>query len=60
MIVRSNRVIGNDSGGIAVLALPFPNPDPRVDPFPDGNQVVDNVALANGGNPTPPLALPGR
>ena len=34
VIVRSNRVIGNDSGGIAVLALPFPNPDPRVDPFP--------------------------
>jgi tetratricopeptide (TPR) repeat protein len=49
--VRDNRVVGNDSGGIAVIALPFPNPDPRVDPFPDGNRVVGNVALANGRSP---------
>ena len=53
VIVRGNRVIGNDSGGIAVLALPFPNPDPRIDPFPDGDQVIDNVALANGRSPDP-------
>jgi hypothetical protein len=46
--VRDNKVVGNDSGGIAVIALPFPNPDPRVDPFPDGNRVVGNVALENG------------
>jgi parallel beta-helix repeat protein len=51
--VRDNNVVGNDSGGIAVIALPFPNPDPRVDPFPDGNQVVGNVALANGRSPDP-------
>jgi parallel beta-helix repeat protein len=49
--VRDNRVVGNDSGGIAVIALPVPNPDPRVDPFPDSNRVVGNVALANGRNP---------
>jgi parallel beta-helix repeat protein len=49
--VRDNRVVGNDSGGIAVIALPFPNPDPRVDPFPDSNRVVGNVALANGRSP---------
>ena len=49
--VRENRVVGNDSGGIAVIALPFPNPDPRVDPFPDSNRVVGNVAFANGRSP---------
>jgi parallel beta-helix repeat protein len=49
--VRQNRVVGNDSGGIAVISLPFPNPDARVDPFPDNNRVVGNVALANGRSP---------
>lgn len=53
VIVRDNRVVGNDSGGIAVLALVFPNPDPRVDPLPDGNQVRSNIALANGRSPDP-------
>jgi hypothetical protein len=53
VIVRDNRVIGNDSGGIAVIALPFSNPDSRVDPFPDGNQVIGNGALANGRSPDP-------
>jgi len=53
VIVRDNRVGGNDSAGIAVLALAFPNPDPRVDPLPDGNQVRSNVALANGRSPDP-------
>ena len=43
--------MGNDSGGIAVIALSFPNPDPRVDPFPDNNQVTGNVALGNGRSP---------
>ena len=53
VVVRENRVVGNDSGGIAVIALPFPNPDPRVDPFPDSTQVLSNVALANGRRPDP-------
>jgi parallel beta-helix repeat protein len=53
VLLRANRVVGNDSGGIAVIALPFPNPDPRVDPFPDGNRVTGNVALANGRSPDP-------
>src|SRR6266540_2948482 len=51
--VRHDNIVGNDSGGIAVIALPFPNPDPRVDPFPDSNRVVGNVALANGRSPDP-------
>ena len=53
VVVRHNHVVGNDSGGIAVIALPFPSPDPRIDPFPDGNQVLGNVALANGRSPDP-------
>lgn len=53
VVVRDNRVVGNDTGGIGVLALPFPNPDPRVDPFPDANEVRGNVVLANGGSPDP-------
>jgi parallel beta-helix repeat protein len=51
VLVRENRVVGNDSGGIGVIALPFPNPDPRVDPEPDGVEVRDNVALRNGLEP---------
>ena len=44
-------MVGNDSGGIAVIALPFANPDPRVDPEPDGVEVRNNVALRNGLEP---------
>ncbi|HEU5211575.1 MAG TPA: parallel beta-helix domain-containing protein [Gaiellaceae bacterium] len=51
--VRENNVVGNNSGGIAVVALPIPNPDPRVDPLPDGDRVVGNVAFANGRSPDP-------
>jgi parallel beta-helix repeat protein len=51
VVVRDNQVVGNDSGGIGVVALPIPNPDPFVDPLPDGNEVVGNVALANGRAP---------
>jgi parallel beta-helix repeat protein len=53
VVVRENRVVGNDTGGIGVIALPIPNPDPRVDPEPDGVRVVDNVALRNGTSPDP-------
>ena len=53
VVVRDNRVVGNDSVGIGVLALPVPNPDPRVDPYPDGNEVRGNLALGNGGSPDP-------
>jgi hypothetical protein len=45
-------VVGNDKGGIAVIALPVPNPDPRVDRFTDSNEVLGNVARANGRSPT--------
>lgn len=58
--VRENRVVGNDTGGIAVIALPIPNPDPRVDPEPDGVEVRGNVALRNGVDPdTLRSPLPG-
>jgi len=49
--VRDNQVVGNNSGGIAVIALPLTNPDPRVDPVPDNNQVISNVTLTNGRHP---------
>jgi parallel beta-helix repeat protein len=48
VLVRENRVVGNDTAGIGVIAIPFPNPDPRVDPEPDGVEVRGNVALRNG------------
>jgi len=49
--VRDNQVVANNSGGIAVITLPLPNPDPRVDPVPDNNQVISNVTLTNGRYP---------
>jgi parallel beta-helix repeat protein len=58
--VREKRVVGNNSGGIAVIALPFSNPDPRVEPLPDTNRIIGNVALANGRDPdTLRSAYPG-
>lgn len=51
VVVRENRVVGNDTGGIALIALPIPNPDPRVDPEPDGVEVRRNVVLRNGFDP---------
>lgn len=50
-VVRENRVVGNDTGGIALIALPIPNPDPRVDPEPDGVEVRSNIVLRNGLDP---------
>jgi parallel beta-helix repeat protein len=49
--IRANLVAGNDSGGITIIALPFPNPDPRVDPSPDNVEVRRNVAVLNGRSP---------
>ena len=51
--ISGNRVIGNDTGGIGVLAKPDVAVDPRVDPEPDFNRVIGNVVLRNGLNPDP-------
>lgn len=53
MLIRKNRVIGNDSLGVAILQNPFAPLDPRIEPFPDGNTVRSNVILRNGGSPDP-------
>lgn len=60
VLVRENRVVGNDTAGIALVTLPIPNPDPRVDPEPDGVEVRSNVVLRNGLDPdTLRSPLPG-
>ena len=63
VLVMNNVLIKNDSAGIVIHQLPpgIASLDPRIDPIPDRNQVLNNVALRNGGNPDPKLApLPGR
>jgi parallel beta-helix repeat protein len=58
VLIRGNVALGNDSFGIGVVQLP-PDAaalDPRIDPFPDANLVVDNVTLQNGKSPDPKLA----
>jgi len=62
VIIKNNIVTQNVSAGIAVAQLPaaIAALDPRIDPFPDDNQVLDNVSLRNGSSPDPKLApLPG-
>jgi parallel beta-helix repeat protein len=62
VVVRNNRVLDNDSAGIAIIRLPsaFAALDPRIDPFPDYDQVSDNVVFRNGRDPDAKLApLPG-
>ena len=51
VVIRGNRIVGNDTGGIGVVALPIPAPG--IDPLPDDNEVVANVAQANGRSPDP-------
>jgi hypothetical protein len=49
----AGAVAGCPSSGhrIALIALPVPNPDPRVDPEPDAVEVRGNVVLRNGLDP---------
>jgi len=56
--VRDNHVIGNNSVGIALAQLSpaLAALDPRIDPFPDYNEIIDNVVMENGSNPDPKLA----
>jgi parallel beta-helix repeat protein len=53
VLVRSNVVIGNDSGGIALLSNPLASADPRIDPAPDRNVIRGNVVVRNGRRPDP-------
>ncbi len=53
--VRSNAVTLNDSVGIAVIRLPpeFSEPDPRINPFPDNDEIRENLLILNGRHPDP-------
>jgi parallel beta-helix repeat protein len=55
--VSDNNVVRNNSVGIAVAQLSpaLASLDPRIDPFPDYNEIIDNVVMENGSNPDPKL-----
>lgn len=55
-----NIVTHNNSGGIVVVRLPPEATSPVIDPLPDNNQIIGNVALQNGSEPDPRSPLPGR
>jgi parallel beta-helix repeat protein len=57
VVVRRNRVLGNDSLGVIVLQNLFGPVDPRIEPNPDFNQVRGNVILQNGRTPDPIRAI---
>jgi parallel beta-helix repeat protein len=62
VIVQGNTATDNNSAGIVVTQLPpqVAALDPRLDPFPDANQIRDNVVMNNGDSPDPKLApFPG-
>jgi parallel beta-helix repeat protein len=62
VIVQDNRVTENHSAGIVLIRLPADVTalDPRLDPFPDDNQVRNNVVMRNGTDPDPKIApFPG-
>ena len=56
--VRSNLAIENHTAGIVVAQLPsaLAALDPLINPFPDDNEIRDNVAMQNGGDPNPKIA----
>jgi parallel beta-helix repeat protein len=62
LTVTGNIVTGNATAGILIAQLP-PDAaalDPRINPFPNRNEIRKNVALENGGSPDPKIApLPG-
>jgi parallel beta-helix repeat protein len=57
VIVRHNRVLGNDSLGVIILQNFLAPLDPRIEPDPDFNQVRRNVILYNGRHPDPVRAV---
>ncbi len=61
-LVRANVVTGNDSYGIAVANICLAQELPPevcasldIDPDPDGNSVISNLAVGNGHSPAPSL-----
>jgi parallel beta-helix repeat protein len=57
VLIRHNRVLGNDSLGVAIVQNPLAPSDPRIEPNPDFNQVRGNVILHNGRHPDPIRAI---
>ena len=56
--VTGNKVLDNNSAGIAVIQVPpaLAALDPRLEPFPNQNTISKNVVLSNGSNPDPKIA----
>ena len=57
VVVRDNRVLGNDSLGVIILQNFLASADPRIEPNPDFGQVRGNVILDNGRHPDPIRAI---
>jgi len=57
VVVRDNRVLGNDSLGVIILQNFLASAAPRVEPNPDFGQVRGNVILHNGRHPDPIRAI---
>ncbi len=57
VVIRDNRVLHNDSLGIAIVQNLLAPADPRIEPNPDFNQVRGNVILHNGRHPDPIRAI---
>ena len=57
VVVRDNRVLGNDSLGVIILQNFLASADQRIEPNPDFGQVRGNVILHNGRHPDPIRAI---
>jgi parallel beta-helix repeat protein len=57
VLIRDNRVLGNDSLGVIVLQNFVAGTDARIEPNPDFGQVRGNVILGNGHHPDPVRAI---
>ena len=55
--VRRNVAVQNHTAGVIVVRLPsaLAALDPRIDPFPDFNEIRDNVVIQNGDAPDPKI-----
>ncbi len=59
VMMRQNLVLRNRALGIQIASNPFVMEDARVDPLPNGNQVIDNISLQNVPSPPESGATPG-
>ena len=57
VVIGHNRVLGNDSLGVAIVQNLLAPADPRIEPNPDFNEVRGNVILHNGQHPDPVRAI---